>query len=67
MLVHVRCERCQLPSVWTDDPEGFLSTVCLHSGRCLAKFRADGSIAPSATSDDAATPGRRAADAPVPR
>lgn len=36
MFVRVCCVRCRLSSLWTDDPECFLATVCGDRRRCEA-------------------------------
>ena len=36
MLVRVACIRCNLTSLWTDEPRCFLATVCRDSRRCEA-------------------------------
>ena len=36
MLVRVACIRCQLESLWTDEPRCFLATVCRSPRRCQA-------------------------------
>jgi hypothetical protein len=36
MLLRIACARCHLASLWTDDPECFLATVCNRIGRCEA-------------------------------
>jgi len=36
MLLRIACARCRLASLWTDDPECFLATVCQGAGRCEA-------------------------------
>jgi hypothetical protein len=36
MLVRVACIRCQLASLWTDEPRCFLATVCRDPRRCEA-------------------------------
>jgi hypothetical protein len=36
MLVRVACIRCQLESLWTDEPRCFLATVCRDPRRCQA-------------------------------
>jgi hypothetical protein len=39
MLIRVACIRCQLASLWTDEPRCFLATVCRDPRRCEATFR----------------------------
>ena len=39
MLVRVACIRCQLASLWTDEPRCFLATVCRDPRRCEATLR----------------------------
>jgi len=36
MLVRIACSRCRLASLWTDDPQAFLATVCRDPRRCEA-------------------------------
>lgn len=36
MLRRIACARCRLGSLWTDEPAGFLATVCCRPGRCEA-------------------------------
>lgn len=36
MLFRVVCVPCRLSTLWTDDPEGFLSDTCNHPRRCKA-------------------------------
>ena len=36
MLLKVSCVPCRLSTLWTDDPEGFLSDICNHPRRCEA-------------------------------
>lgn len=37
-LVRVACRRCLLAALWTDDPSGFLDTVCTRRRRCEARL-----------------------------
>ena len=36
MLVRIACPRCRLDSLWTDEPDFFLATVCRDPRRCEA-------------------------------
>ena len=36
MLLRVACVRCNLTSLWTDEPRCFLATVCCDPRRCEA-------------------------------
>ena len=36
MLVRISCGSCGLGALWTDDPHGFLRTVCRRRDRCRA-------------------------------
>jgi hypothetical protein len=38
MLVRIACSRCRLDSLWTDEPQSFLSTVCREPRRCQANL-----------------------------
>ncbi len=41
MLFRVVCAPCRLSTLWTDDPEGFLSATCNHPRRCEALLSDD--------------------------
>ncbi len=41
MLFKVSCVPCRLSTLWTDDPEGFLSDTCNHPRRCEALLSDD--------------------------
>jgi hypothetical protein len=58
MLVRIACPRCRLDSLWTDEPQPFLSTVCRNPRRCEATlldedFRGIPSLAAAGDRDDA--------------
>jgi hypothetical protein len=36
MLMRVACARCRLASLWTDEPQSFLATICRDRRRCEA-------------------------------
>ena len=36
-LAPIECRLCRMSAVWTDHPEEFLATVCLHYRRCAAE------------------------------
>jgi len=36
MLKRVACARCRLASLWTDEPQSFLATICRDRRRCEA-------------------------------
>lgn len=38
MFARIRCRRCHLSSLWTDDPEYFLRSVCVRPSACEAKL-----------------------------
>jgi hypothetical protein len=38
MLCRVSCKACHISSLWTDDPKGFLESVCLRYRHCQAKL-----------------------------
>lgn len=38
MLWRVSCKSCNISSLWTDDPKGFLETVCLRYRHCEANL-----------------------------
>jgi len=38
MLVRVACIRCNLASLWTDEPQYFLASVCPDLRRCEASL-----------------------------
>jgi len=37
MLCRVSCKLCHISCLWTDDPKGFLDSVCLRYRHCQAK------------------------------
>lgn len=41
MLVRIWCPRCRLASLWTDEPQWFLATVCRCRDRCMARLLAE--------------------------
>ena len=47
MLVRVACIRCQLASLWTDEPRCFLATVCRDPRRCEATLRDEAFTCPA--------------------
>ncbi len=42
MLFRVSCKTCHLSSIWTDDPQFFLQSVCLKYRHCAAKLVEEG-------------------------
>jgi hypothetical protein len=44
MLARISCDACRLSALWTDDPQGFLDTVCMHYGECRARLLAEGMV-----------------------
>jgi hypothetical protein len=42
MLCRVSCKSCHISCLWTDDPEGFLESVCLRYRHCQAKLTDEG-------------------------
>jgi len=38
MLCRVSCQSCHISCLWTDDPQGFLESVCLRYRHCQAKL-----------------------------
>jgi hypothetical protein len=38
MLCRVSCKVCHISCLWTDDPKGFLDSVCLRYRHCQAKL-----------------------------
>ena len=38
MLCRVSCKACHISCLWTDDPKGFLESVCLRYRHCQAKL-----------------------------
>ncbi len=42
MLCRVSCKACRIFCLWTDDPRGFLKSVCLHYRDCRAKLIDEG-------------------------
>jgi hypothetical protein len=63
MLVRIACPRCRLESLWTDDPDAFLSTVCRDPRRCHATLSNEpfrgGLSAITGADEDAQDPSRR--------
>ena len=47
MLVRVACVRCQLASLWTDEPRCFLATVCRDPRRCEATLLEEAFVGPT--------------------
>jgi hypothetical protein len=41
MLARISCDACRLSALWTNDPLGFLDTVCRHYGECRARLSAE--------------------------
>jgi hypothetical protein len=46
MLCRVSCKTCHLSCLWTDDPKGFLESVCLRYRNCQAKLIFEGFDSP---------------------
>jgi hypothetical protein len=44
MLTRISCDACRLSALWTDDPLGFLDTVCVHYSECRARLSAEGMV-----------------------
>lgn len=44
MLTRISCQPCKLSSLWTDDPKGFLQTVCPRYRSCKARLLIDCAI-----------------------
>ena len=42
MLCRVSCKLCHISCLWTDDPKGFLESVCLRYRHCQAKLLDEG-------------------------
>ncbi len=42
MLCRVSCKACHISCLWTDDPKGFLESVCLRYRHCQAKLINEG-------------------------
>jgi hypothetical protein len=42
MLCRVSCQSCHISCLWTDDPQGFLESVCLRYRHCQAKLINEG-------------------------
>src|SRR5713101_2641051 len=42
MLCRVSCKTCHISCLWTDDPRGFLASVCLRYRHCQAKLINEG-------------------------
>lgn len=42
MLRRVSCQLCHISCLWTDDPKGFLESVCLRYRHCQAKLTDEG-------------------------
>jgi hypothetical protein len=42
MLCRVSCKSCRISCLWTDDPKGFLESVCLRYRHCQAKLIDEG-------------------------
>lgn len=42
MLCRVSCKACHISCLWTDDPRGFLESVCLRYRNCQAKLIDEG-------------------------
>jgi hypothetical protein len=38
MLCRVSCKACHISCLWTDDPQGFLASVCMRYRHCQAKL-----------------------------
>jgi hypothetical protein len=47
MLCRVSCKACHISCLWTDDPRGFLESVCLRYRHCQAKLIDEGVAEPS--------------------
>ena len=61
MLLRVACIRCNLASLWTDEPRCFLATVCRDSRRCEAilldeRFHGVGWLPPSPELEESPLP-----------
>jgi len=61
MLCRVSCEACHISSLWTDDPNGFLESVCLRYRHCQAKLIDEGFERPLLAGRARAVPSRRVA------
>ena len=56
MLVRIACRPCRIQSLWTDDPESFLESVCHHRKGCQAQLSEEGCLQPLASPKRAAKP-----------
>ena len=44
MLIRIACRPCHIQSLWTDDPQSFLESVCHHRKGCQAKLTEEGCL-----------------------
>jgi hypothetical protein len=44
MLIRIACRPCHIQSLWTDDPQSFLESVCHHRKGCHAKLTEEGCL-----------------------
>jgi len=42
MLCRVSCKACHISCLWTDDPKGFIDSVCLRYRHCEAQLIKEG-------------------------
>ena len=59
MLCRVSCEACHISCLWTDDPQGFLESVCLRYRHCQAKLINEGFERPMVAARPRAVTSRR--------
>jgi hypothetical protein len=41
MLYRISCQNCRLSSLWTDEPEAFLASVCPRYRHCQARLESE--------------------------
>ena len=61
MLCRVSCKACNISCLWTDDPQGFLGSVCLRYRHCQAKLIDEDFAQPLAARRPKAAPPNRMA------
>ena len=59
MLCRVSCKACHISCLWTDDPRGFLASVCLRYRHCQAKLINEGFERPLLVGRPRAVPSSR--------
>ena len=67
MLVRIACRPCHIQSLWTDDPQSFLESVCHHRKGCQAKLTEEGCLESQALATKPMKPLPAGVDARPPR